>query len=201
MMIFNFSHNYDFSPEINLGGDELNVVSESKILGMIFSSDLKWNAHVSFMCRKARGRIWMLRRMLQLGLNYNKVLDFYYKEIRSVLEYGAVVFNSGLTIKLSQEIENIQSSVLGLLSRNLGLRLSYTEACIFFCTEQLYSRRFDLCKHFIQRNSHSGLFVKTIKSHNTRVGKQCYQEYKCNTKRFYNSPLVYLTRLANNISK
>ena len=146
-MTFNFSHNFDFPSEFDLGGQELNTICESKILGLIFTTDLKWNAHVSFMCRKARGRIWMLRRMLQLGLQYKKVLDFYYKEIRSVLEYGAVVFHSGLTVKLSQEMENIQLSVLSLLSRTLGLRLSYSEACIFFCTEQLYSCRLDLCKH------------------------------------------------------
>ena len=200
-MLFNFSHKLDFPPILNLGGDNLQVVSESRILGLIVSDDLKWNSHVSFACSKARRRIWMLRRMMQLGLDAEIILDFYQKEIQSVLEYGAVVFHGGLTQQLSDEIESVQQLVLSLLSGYIGVKFSYNEACIYFYTEKLQSRRLDLCKTFVKRTMtnpiHSSFFRKTNHVCNTRRRKLKFQEYSCKTDRFYRSPLVYLTRLAN----
>ena len=59
--------------------------------------------------------------MMILGLDFETILDVYFKEIRSVLEYGAVIFHSGLTNKLSGDIENVQTLVLKLLSNYLWI--------------------------------------------------------------------------------
>ena len=200
VMLFNFSHTYDFLPELHLGGEQLSVVSESKILGLIISDNLRFDSHVEYICKRARKRIWLLRRLMQLGVDFQNILDFYYKEIRSVLEYGSVVFNGSLT-KLSNEIESVQRLVLKLLSNHLNLQFSYEEACTFYCTEPLSLRRIEQSENFIRRNLHSGLFSKSQNAYNTRAASQIhFKEFKCNTNRFYNSPLVYLTRLANKLN-
>lgn len=56
-MSFNFSNKYDFPPELNLGGENLQVVREQKILGFLIS-DLKWNVHIKYICKKAKRRVW-----------------------------------------------------------------------------------------------------------------------------------------------
>ena len=81
------------------------VVSQSNILGIIVENSLKWKAHVEYICEKARKRIFILINMMNFGLEYQIILDIYLKEIRPILEYGAVVFHSGLTRELSNEIE------------------------------------------------------------------------------------------------
>ena len=40
---------------------------------------------------KAYQRLWMVRRLKQMGANDDELLDVYCKQIRSVLEYAAVV--------------------------------------------------------------------------------------------------------------
>ena len=144
----------------------------------------------------------MLRRMMNLGLDYGIILDIYFKEIRSVLEYGAVIFHSGLTNKQSDDIEQIQKLVLRLVSHYIGVKFSYTEACIYFSAEPLFSRRLVQCEKFIKHNSKSekSLFHLNSHKHDTRPNKFKYKEYKCNTVRYYNSPLVFFKRLANSLS-
>ena len=180
------------------GKTEYNTHVES------ISEDLKWDKHIEFICSKAKKRMWMLRRMLQLGLNHDVILDFYFKDIRSILEYGALVFNSGLTGKLSEKVKGIQKMILSLISRHLGLRLTYSTSCIHFSVEPLFLRRIELCQRFIKRNTQVGntskLFTENDSLHDTRKRKYKYREYKCQTTRYYNSPLVYLTRMANKTS-
>ena len=94
--------------------------------------------------------------------------------------------------------------VLRILSPYLGLKFSYNEACIFFETEKLETRRPDICMTFLKRvmshPQHSALFKKTNNPYNLRgPSRLTFSEYKCNTKRYYTSPLVYLTRLANTL--
>ena len=96
-MRFNFSRSRDFSPQFNLGSEDLKIVKSSKILGIMLNDRLKWDTHVEYICNKARQRTWALRRLLSLKLDPEIIIDFYHKEVRSILEYGAVVYHSGLT--------------------------------------------------------------------------------------------------------
>ena len=91
-MLFNFCKKLDFPPDYKFGRESLAVVRESKVLGMIISENLKWDSHITYICKKAYSRIWLLRRMMQLGLDHNIILDVYFKEIRSLVEYGAVIY-------------------------------------------------------------------------------------------------------------
>ena len=141
--------------------------------------------------------------MMIMGVDHQVILDIYNKEIRTILEYGAVVFHSGLTKKLSNLIENIQKLVLNLVSNYLGLKLTYSEQTIYFSVEKLLYRRLDLCSNFVKnhiRSKNNYLFNVHNSNHNTRGSTVKVREFKCNTSRFYKSPLVFLTRLANKLN-
>ena len=55
VMKFNFSHNLDFPPEMYVSSfeNEIEVVSETKLLGVILTNDLKWAKNNDFICSKA----------------------------------------------------------------------------------------------------------------------------------------------------
>ena len=188
---FNFSNKYDFEPEFFLDGNRLEYVKQMKILGIQIDESLKWNSHVNYICNKARKRIWMIRRMTQIHLDYETILNFYFKEIRSLLEYGVVVFNGALTKKQIASIENIQRNILYMLAKYLNLNMSYNEATIFFCTEPLFSRRADICRTFIKRNLKNprfqNLFVNNIHKYNVRNKTKKFKEFKPRMKRFETS--------------
>ena len=64
IMLFNVASSADFPPELTIGdSDLLKVVEETKLLGIILTSNLKWAANTSNICRKATSQLWMLRRM------------------------------------------------------------------------------------------------------------------------------------------
>ena len=202
-MKFNFRTSWDFPPIFTIGdSDPLKCVTETKILGIILSSDLKWSHHVDFMCKKALKKTWLLRRLKILDLEIDILLDFYLKEIRSILEYGVPVWHSGLSRILSNKIERVQKICVSIiLCNNTEKHISYIVGCTLLGIEPLFLRRTELCIRFIQKTSlepsHSDMFTKRENTYNTRQNKSMFKELSSRNKRFYDSPLCYLTRLLN----
>ena len=203
IMLFNTSRKFDFPPEMILpkssSAECLDVVEFTRLLGIQISTDLRWTEQTKFICKRANSRLWMLRRMKILNINPDIIVDFYFKEIRSICEMACQVFHSGLTKNQSRDIESIQKRALKLI---LGeLYSSYEEACTLLSAEPLSDRRDTLCLTFIKRavrgGLHEDIFIPASTHDMTRSNNVLLKEYTCNTKRFYNSPLVSLSRLYN----
>ena len=81
IMKFNFSRSNDFPPELAVQGfgDQLQVVKEAKLLGIILTSDLKWGANTDYICGKAYRKMWTIRRMKVLDMDPLIILDVYIK--------------------------------------------------------------------------------------------------------------------------
>ena len=203
IMFFNFSHSLDFAPEFQVGAENMDVVKSSKLLGIFLNEQLRWDTHVEYLCSKASKRIWILRRLMELYLDTDIILDVYRKEIRSVLEYAAVVFHSGLTKKQSDALESVQKLVLKMLSNHLNLNFSANEAYIYFMTEPLEGRRLEACKTFIKRTlknpTHSNMFRECSNNYDTRNKYKRFVVPQCKTTRFMTSPLAFLSSLANDM--
>ena len=113
------------------------------------------------------------------------------------------VFHSGLTKKQSKDIESIQKKALKII---LGEHYSgYEEASTLLSAEPLSDRRESLCRTFVKRCVKSGLhtdiFSPASSSCKTRSGNNLLNEYMCNTKCYFKSPLVYLSRVYNQYLK
>ena len=203
IMLFNTSRNFDFPPEMKLPGssspDFLNVVEVTRLLGVQITTNLKWSEHTKYICKRANTKLWMLRRMKILRIDPDIITDFYFKEIRSICEMACQVFHSGLTKNQSRDIESIQKRALKLI---LGdLYSGYEEACTLMSAEPLSDRRDSLCLTFVKRavrgGRHKDIFTPAGGASITRSNDNLLKEYTCNTNRFFNSPLVSLSRLYN----
>ena len=55
IMKFNFSRKQKFSPEMLISGfkDQITVISETKLPGVILTNDLKWTENTDYICKKA----------------------------------------------------------------------------------------------------------------------------------------------------
>ena len=62
VMKFNFARGHDFPPELTINGfeDQLEVINETKLLGIMVTEDLKWNSNTEYICKKAYGKMWTL---------------------------------------------------------------------------------------------------------------------------------------------
>ena len=64
IMLFNKSRTTDFPPEFSFrNGQNLEVVEETRLLGVVLTSDLRWDANTRSVCSRAMAKMWLLRRM------------------------------------------------------------------------------------------------------------------------------------------
>ena len=145
-IVFNPCYSVDFSPEITLGLNDLEVVDEVRLLGLVIRSDLKWVSNTDSMVSKANKRIWIVRRLKYLGAEVGDLLEVYIKQIRSVLELAVPAWHGAITLAEQFDIERIQKSVAHII---LGHDyVSYREALKTLNLESLNNRR-------VWQNTHS----------------------------------------------
>ena len=151
VMLFNTSHKNDFSPELEIDGVVLELVEKMKLLGVIITSDLKWRENTEFITKKAFKRLWLIKRLKQLGASTAALVDLYYKHVRSVVEFSAVVWTSSLTQQDISSIERVQKAALAVI---LGPRYQcYEEAFALLSIEKISSRREKLSLKFAKKSS------------------------------------------------
>ena len=111
-MIFSFQRKEpDFDPII-IDNCEIERVKEAKVLGLTITDDLKWNAHVEQIVKKANKRLFLLTLLKRAGVDCKDIVDMYTSLIRPVLEYACPVFHAALPKYLQHEIESVQKRAL-----------------------------------------------------------------------------------------
>ena len=117
-MLFNPCHMLDFMPEVTLNDQQLDLVDEIRLLGLIIRKDLKRTANTDYIVKKANGRLWTLRRLKNLRATQEDLLDVYLKKVRSVLELGVPACHCSLTQAETRDIEWVQKSTLHIVLGN-----------------------------------------------------------------------------------
>ena len=131
LMVFNKSRKIDFLPEFAFkNGNNLEVVDRTRLLGVIISSDIRWQANTLSMCSGAMAKMWLLRRMKLVKLEPELILDYYIKEVRPVVEQAVPIWNSGLTKSEVRDIEKIQKLAMKIIFGHQYI--SYQSACDYF---------------------------------------------------------------------
>ena len=185
-MIFNFSRKLQFTTNLKIKGETLEVVDEAKLLGTIISNDLKWNKNTDKLVKNANKRMKMLHVAAKF-VNNNQDLVYLYKTfIRSVLEFSAVVWHSSLSKSNTSDIERVQKSALKVILRENYK--DYKSALKDLHLESLAERREKLCQRFAKKclklQKFKILFPENKKLHcmNKRKRRKFY-ENKANTER------------------
>ena len=197
IMLFNRGRSYDFQPTIYLNDSLLEVVDDSKLLGIMISSDLKWNRHVNYIRGKCLSKMWTIRRMKEIGGSIEDMLDVFRLQIRCLPEKGCPVYNGSLTQKDIKGLEGIQKTALKLI---LGYNYKgYDNALSQLKLDRLDVRRDQICKKFARKIEKSEKFSSWLlkTQRNTRNNKR-YNLPNTRTEAYRRSPLFYLASLLNN---
>ena len=160
------------------------------------------------MCKKAYARLWMLRRLKELGATSTEMLDVFYKHIRCVLEMAVAVWEPGLTKAQSKQLERVQQCAFNII---IGSSYTNYEAAVnFIVSERLSVRRTKLCLSFALKCEKNQKFqnwftlaeLNEVPLLNTRSDKSSnitkYKTVPTRTDRYLDSPLPYLTNALNN---
>ena len=158
----------------------MEVVEEMKLLGIIISSDLSWHANTEYIVTKANKRLWMLRRLQNLGAEKEDLLEIYRTQVRCVLEMAVPAWHSSISQLEKRNIERVQKSAFHII---LGHDyISYRNALKVLNLESLDSRRNQLCLKFAKKCEKNDKFKHWFKFNenykNTRTEKLRYCEVK-----------------------
>ena len=132
------------------GGVTLERVQVMRDLGVMLEEKLTFGEHVDYAVRKANRALGLLIRTLQTGKNgrYPKtanqraLLSAYYANVRSILEYGSVVWGGAAESHI-QRMERVQEKFLVWVCarcRVHGMSLSYQDLAAHFGVSTLRAR-------------------------------------------------------------
>ena len=186
-------------PELWVDKDScLEVIYSLKLVGLIITSDMSWQAHVSYTITRVNKILWQLTRFKQLGASTEKLIVFYTVKIRSILMFGAACYHSALTSDQSDRLELQQKRSLAII---LGKKYrNYENARALVNLPKLRSLRESVCLKWALKAAanpqHSHLFPLNQGTIPTR-NRQKYIEYHCKGSRFYHSAVPAMTRNLN----
>ena len=186
----------DFLPQLTLNGvDYLEVIHETKLVGMVISHDMKWDAHIHYTVTRVNKILWQLTRFKQTGIEREKLVTFYTLKIRSILMFGAVCYHSALTLELRQMLELQQKRSLAII---LGPDyISYGQALALTGLQDLESLREAACLKWARKaaasRQHGHLFPPNPSTTNTR-GRREVLEYQCKSAMYFSSAVRAMAR-------
>ena len=130
-------------------GTHVELVEQTKLLGLVVTSDLSWSVNTDYIEERCYKKMWILRRLKNRGASVEDLLDIYCKQIRSIMEFAVIVWNSKITGDHVSQLERIQKRVLHIA---LGEDyVSYTNALKLSGLQKLSERRKKLCLTFAKK--------------------------------------------------
>ena len=153
-MLFNFTDNYKFTTRLELNRENLEVVTQAKLLGVIITNDLKWDKNTEYLVKKANSRMQLLRKVAEFASSIEDKKNIYVLYVRSILEQSSVVWHSSLTKENAEDLERVQKAALRII---IGKEcMNYDDALLKADMESLEDRREKLCKNFAEKSIKSG---------------------------------------------
>ena len=166
-IIFNFSKKHQFSTDLLLKNKRIEIVDQAKLLGLILTSDLKWEENTSYLVKDANKRMIMLRAASKFTSDKYVLKQIYFSRIRCKLEQSAAVWNSSLTLKNSNDLERVQKAAVRII--NGRPYESYSETLKDLGIMRLSERRENIClkfaKNSMKLNNFQQLFPKHSNTH------------------------------------
>ena len=176
----------------------MEVVSSFKLLGLIITSNLSWDQHVTYIYSKASKRLYAIRLLKQTGDSISDLTRIFCSVVRPILEYGCQAWHFSLTEKLSTQIEQIQRRATKII---LSENLSYDQRLKKLNLITLAERRTELCRKLflsVTRNKEDKL-NSLLPHHNEHAyllwNPREFPILKAKTDRFHNSYICKSLRL------
>ena len=87
-----------FDP-VSIDGNEIEVVNSAKLIGIIISDNLTWNAHVNEVVKKASKKLYFLVQLKQARLPPSDESRLFTTRFRSTLRMSSYVSRKGQVVE------------------------------------------------------------------------------------------------------
>ena len=199
-IIFNFNRDKQFTTEVRLKGEPLDIVEEVKLLGVIITNDLRWDKNTSYLVKKANKKMRMLHIASKFTRNREHLKQIYKTFIRSNLEFSSNVWHSSLTKENRKDLERVQKAALRVILRSDYQ--NYEDALRLTNLESLDKRRdllgLKFAKNCLRNENFAKLFPLKETKHAMNVrNPDRYVVKSANTERYKKSTIPFLQRQLN----
>ena len=199
VIIFNFTENYQFSTRLYLENTLLEIISETKLLGTIISSDLKWVKNTEMLVKKGYQRMLILHRLYSFKIDVSELVTIYILYIRSILEFSCQVWHFDITEEESMDLERVQKVALKIILQEDYL--TYEDALESLNLDTLRKRREKLCLSFakkcVMHPKAKEMFPFNTPNVLTNRDRECFYVQHASTSRLRDSTIPQLQRALN----
>ena len=192
-----FTNNRPSVHHVKINNSPIETVHSFKLLGLLITDDLSWEANTAHICQKANSRLYGLTLLRRAGLSQQQLLRVFKSIIRPVVEYACTVWHFSLTKADSDKIESIQKRALTTIFGKHPYESNLESAGL----PSLEKRRGELCQKLFSAMQQPGHKlhhllpqVRSSAHHLRRMRNR--ESIRCHTKRSSNSFIMYcLTNL------
>ena len=117
-LIFNFTHNNQFTTALKINNHEVETVNEAKLLGQIINDDLKWERNIDEVVKNSNKRLRILHEASKFTGKISDLKMIYTMYIRSKLDSSSVVWHSSLNEKEINSLERCQKAAVKVILKN-----------------------------------------------------------------------------------
>ena len=194
IMIFNFTDS-QFATRLYLENSLLENIRETKLLGTIITSDLKWHRNTHMLVVKAYKRMTILHKLSQFNASQQDMTTIYILYIRSILEQNCQVWHYSLTQEEQCDLERVQKVAFRVILKNEYA--SYQNALKILGLTTLQERRALLCLRFAKKCTVASMLpLNHKKGHFIRKCEK-YQVQPSKTGRLLHSAIPQMQRALN----
>ena len=198
IMIFNFTED-QFATRLYLENTLLETITETKLLGTVITSDLKWHNNTHMITCKAYKRMCILQNLSKFKVPLEDMIVIYILYIRSVLEQNCQVWHYSLSIDDSTSLERVQKVACRIILKDKYL--SYEHALELCELETLQERRKKLCLKFAKKCTQhpqaASMFPLNKQDNYSTRFREKYYVQPASTERLKNSAIPQLQRALN----
>ena len=182
----------------------MEILRETKLLGVIVNNNLPWDSNTKHLVQKANARMRMLHKLVSFDVPREDLLNIYILYIRSILEQSCQVWHSSLTIENVQNLERVQKNALKIILQDNYQ--DYSNALDISGLKSLYERRNELCLRFakscVKNELTKSMFPLNKASDRCSIPTRHREKYEvthCKTKRLQNSAIPYMQNVKSEI--
>ena len=127
----------------------LETIHETKLLGTIITSDLKWHRNTEQLVRRGYTRMQILHKLNSFNVSREDLKEIYVLYIRSVLELNCQVWHFSLTEEDQLSLERVQKVAFRLILKTDYK--DYDHALMILNMDRLDERRSSLWLRFAKK--------------------------------------------------
>ena len=186
---------------MRMGDHDLVSQKELKLVGFNFCDKPDASGHVAQIREKFRVRIWMLYHLRRSGFRRRQLYRLYCCYLRTVIEYCSVVYHTIINGGQRETLERIHRHAIRIC---YGHDVPVGEVMLEEQIETLEARRVRRCDAFIRKAARNPNFAgrwfraRPESGHSLRRRRTIF-EPRAGTNRWFNSPLSFLHRRANQL--